>query len=96
MPDERLRRRLADLTFPLDDDARREVRRHVDEYVDAMKRQDLPPERVLIGLKRIAEEARIRSKALPTAEARGSRTDLVMDMVAWSIERYYAPTKHSS
>jgi hypothetical protein len=96
MPDERLRRRLADLTFPLDDDARSEVRRCVDEYVDSMKTQNWPPERVLVGLKRIAEESGIRSKALPLAASRASRTDLVMDMVAWSIERYYAPTKPDS
>ena len=96
MPDERLRRRLADLTFPLDDDARSEVRRCVHDYVDSMKTQDWPPERVLIGLKRIAEESGIRSKALPLAEGRGSRTDLVMDMVAWSIERYYAPKQPGS
>jgi hypothetical protein len=96
MPDERLRRRLADLTFPIDDDVRREIRRCVDEYVDSMRAQNCPPERVLIGLKRIAEESGIRSKALPLPASRGSRTDLVMDMVAWSIERYYAPTKPGS
>jgi hypothetical protein len=96
MPAERLRRRLADLIFPLDDRARTEVRRCVDEYVDLLKSQDAPPERVLIALKRIAEEAGIRSRALPTDVSRGSRSDLMMDMVAWSIERYYAPDRRDS
>jgi hypothetical protein len=96
MPAERLRHRLADLTFPVDDDARRDVRRYVDEYVDSMRAQNCPPERVLVGLKRIAEESGIRSKALPLPEGRGSRTDLVMDMVAWSIERYYTPVQPGS
>jgi hypothetical protein len=93
MPAERLRRRLADLTFPIDDHARTEVRRCVDEYVDSLKTEHAPPERVLIALKRIAGEAGIRSRALPTDAGRGARSDLVMDMVAWSIERYYAPQK---
>ena len=93
MPADRLRRRLADLTFPLDDDARSEVRRCVDEYVDSLKAQDAPPERVLVGLKHLAEEAGVRSRALPAAASRGSRSDLLMDMVAWSIERYYMPSK---
>jgi len=96
MPAERLRRRLADLTFPVDDAARRDVRRCVDDYVDSLKEQDWPPERVLVGLKRIAEESGIRSKPLPLSESRASRTDLVMDMVAWSIERYYTPRDRNS
>jgi hypothetical protein len=90
MPADRLRRQLAALTFPIDDRARDDVRRCVDEYVDSMKNRDCPPEQVLVGLKRIAEESGIRSKALSRPESRGSRTDLVMDMVAWTIERYYA------
>jgi hypothetical protein len=96
MPAERLRRRLADLTFPLDAGARTEVRRCVDDYVDLLKAQDAPPERVLVGLKRIAEEAGLRSRALPAADSRRSRSDLLMDMVAWSIERYYTPQQRDS
>jgi hypothetical protein len=97
MPAERLRRQLSELTFPIDDDARTQVRRCVYAYVDVVKAQNWPPERVLIGLKRIAEESGIRSKALPLPESRGSRTDLAMDMVAWSIERYYyAPPQDDS
>jgi hypothetical protein len=90
MPADQLRRQLADLTFPIDERARNEVRRCVDEYVDSIKTQDWPPERMLVGLKRIAEESGLRSKALPKPESRGSRSDLMMDMVAWSIQRYYA------
>ncbi len=95
MPADRLRHQLAELEFPLDDDARRAVRRRVQEYVDSAKAQHWPPERVLVGMKRIAEESGVRSKALPLAESRGSRSDLMMDMVAWMIERYYAP-EHDS
>jgi hypothetical protein len=87
---------MADLTFPLDEGARGEVRRCIHEYVDSLKTQGWPPERVLVGLKRIAEEVGIRSKILPAREGRASRTDLVMDMVAWSIERYYAPKERTS
>jgi len=91
MPVDRLRHQLADLQFPLDEGARRAVQRGVQDYVDSVKAQQWPPERVLVGLKRIAEESGVRSNALSAPEARASRSDLLMDMTAWMIERYYAP-----
>jgi hypothetical protein len=96
MPAERLRRQLAELTFPIDARTRTDVHRRVEDYVDALKAQNWPPERVLIGLKRIAEEAGIRSNPLVSPESRSSRSDLLMDMVAWSIERYYRPAQGGS
>jgi hypothetical protein len=89
MPADRLRRRLADLRFPLDDDTRAEVRECVCAYVDSLKASQEPPERVLVGLKRIAADANVSPSSLPTADSRESRAHLLMDMVAWSIERYY-------
>jgi len=56
------------------------VRRCVDEYVESLKAQEVPPERVLISLKRIAEESGVRSRALFGSARRGSRADLMMDM----------------
>jgi hypothetical protein len=96
MPANRLRRQLAELTFPLDAYTRTEVQHLVQEYTDSLKAQDWPPERVLIGLKRIADESGIRSSSLPRTEGRASRSDLLMDMVAWSIERYYNPPERGS
>jgi hypothetical protein len=95
MPAERLRHQLAGLQFPLDDDTRTEVQRRVREYVDFVKAQHWPPERVLVGVKRIADDAGIRSSALPAMESRASRADLLMDMVAWSIEEYYRGARES-
>ena len=91
MPAERLRQQLAGLTFPLDDKTRREIRHCVADYVDSVKAQHSLPERVLIDLKRIAADAGVQASALLTADSRVSRADLLMDIVAWSIERYYAP-----
>jgi regulator of extracellular matrix RemA (YlzA/DUF370 family) len=51
---------------------------------------------VLVDLKRIAEESGIRSSLLPATEGRASRADLLMDMVAWSIQRYYNPPEPGS
>lgn len=96
MPADRLRQRLADLTFPPDDEARAEVQRCVQAYVDSLKAESWPPERVVIGLKHIADEAGIRAGSLPTMEGRVARADLLMDMVTWSIERYFAPTERES
>jgi hypothetical protein len=96
MTADRLRICLAALQFPLDQRARTEVHRSVCEYVDQVKAEDCPPERMLIGLKRIAADSGITSNAHPTRESRASRAELLMDMVAWSIERYYAPTERGS
>jgi hypothetical protein len=96
MPADRLRRQLAELTFPVDDDTRIVVQRRVYDYVDWLKAQNWPPERVIVSLKLIAEESGIRSSLLPAREGRASRSDLLMDMVAWSIERYYAADSHNS
>ncbi|MFI5228777.1 MAG: hypothetical protein ACHQWU_06895 [Gemmatimonadales bacterium] len=91
MPAERLRSQLAALHFPLDSPTRTGVQRCVCEYVDAMKADHWPPERMLVGLKRIAAESGLTSSSLPARESRASRAELLMDMVAWSIERYYDP-----
>lgn len=72
------------------------VKRLVYDYVDWVKAQNWPPERVIVGLKRIAEESGIRSNSLSARESRASRSDLLMDMVAWSIERYYGPERRDA
>lgn len=95
MPAYRLQQQLAGLHFPLDDKARTDVQRCVCEYVDAMKAEQCPPERMLVGLKRIAADADLSTGSLAHTDARESRANLLMDMVAWSIARYYGMEERS-
>ena len=95
MPANALQHQLERLRFPLGDDQRADVRRCVSDYVDWAKTQHWPPERMLIDIKRVAAEARVTVSSLPSPESRESRAHLLMDMVAWSIERYYEGERDS-
>jgi len=68
-----------------------EIRKRVWAYADTLKEMGLPPERVIVALKRVAREAGVDSTArmttMPT-ELDG-RDKLLVDMVGWCIERYY-------
>lgn len=88
MPSESLKRELAELHFPLDNDTRAAIQRCVREYVDSVKAEQWPPERVVIGLKRVADDAGIHAGALSLA-GRTYRDHLLMDIVAWGIDQYY-------
>jgi len=96
MPDERLRQQLATVEFPLTDERRADIRRALNAYVDSMKSAGWLPERVIVDLKRISAAAGIHGSALPTFATRASRSDLLMDLVAWSVERYYCDVKPDS
>src|SRR5690349_16931335 len=61
-------------------------------YVDVAKRQGVPPERVVVGIKEVADRAGI-------IQSHGShvsgvpfttRDDALRDAVTWGIERYYS------
>jgi hypothetical protein len=55
------------------------LRETVCAFVDELKRQGLPPERVIVELRSIADQART-----------GVLTEsLIADAVRWCIERYY-------
>ena len=98
MPADRLRRQLADVEFPLSGDKRADIRRCVDEYVDSLRALEWPPERVIVAVKRIANDVGLNSSARVTLPA-ASISDpdrLLVDMVGWCIQRYYGAERRGS
>lgn len=97
MPAERLRRQLADLQFPLSVAKRDDLRRSVNDYVDSLKTLEWPPERVIVAMKRIVNDAGLSSSARVTLPGVSidERDALLVDMVGWCIKRYYG-ANHSS
>jgi hypothetical protein len=98
MPADRLRAQLTTLAFPLDARARAAVERCVYDYVDALKALGWPPERVIVAVKRVAQEAGLSQSTgvlLPWRTGYPTHDQLLVDMVGWSIERYYGKTQSS-
>jgi hypothetical protein len=88
-----LQSRLLGPRFPLADRTEREIRETVCEYVDQLKELGLPPERIIVAVKRLANEAGVRatSRLVATPATLEGADKLLVDMVAWCIERYYGP-----
>jgi hypothetical protein len=86
-----LQARLAEIRFPLEPPIEREIQRHVCAFADELKDLGLPPERIILAVKRAANEAGIYS----TMRLSGFTYDLdggdklLADMVGWCIRRYY-------
>jgi len=61
--------------------------------VDHLKAAGWPPERVIVAVKRIADDAGLRpSRAVLAAQGALSPSDaLIVRMVEWCIQRYYEP-----
>lgn len=88
--EEALRGVLKTLHFPMRGRARAGLRLLVAQYVDELKRRDLPPERVIVQLKALAREAGIGQTENSHPELNAADSDkLVVEMVEWCIERYY-------
>ena len=87
-----LQARLSEVTFPLDPLTERAIRRQVCDYADELKRLGLPPERVIVALKRLANEAGVvsMSRTIATPKALDGHDKLLVDIVAWCIDRYYS------
>src|SRR5690349_20003466 len=69
-----------------------ELRESVYAVVDDLKTAGWPPERVVVAMKQIAEDAGLSpSQKLITfpGDHITERDAIVVDMVRWSIERYY-------
>ena len=87
-----LRRHLELLELPPRVSARWQLRELLFRYVDALKRDGHPPEHIIVRLKQITKEVGVcpASEAshpeLPVDESE----QLVLDMVGWCIDRYYA------
>jgi len=89
-----LQARLDDLRFPLNDAAERELRDSVFAYADALKGLDLPVERIIVSVKRLANDAGIyASRHVPTRTELAGKDKLVVDLVGWCIQRYYDPSR---
>ena len=86
-----LRHHLKSLKLPATARARLKLRELVSRYVDALRTDGFPPERVIIEVKRIAAEVGVGN---PTAYSHQAvffnvADMLVIDMIGWCIERYY-------
>jgi len=83
---------LSGLKVPLSPATRTTVYAGVCEYVDAVKAMGWPPERVIVAVKRIAADAGVQSstRMMLTGGALTDRDQLLVDLVGWCIERYYA------
>src|ERR1041385_6537135 len=83
---------LANLRFPVAAPIERDVHQQVCDYVDALKLVGMPPERVLLAVKSLANQAAIY--ATPHLVAPRDRLvgkdKLLVDLVSWTIERYFA------
>lgn len=68
------------------------LRAKVDAFVDAAKAEGWPVERVIVALKQVAAEAGVRSSTdvLRVNSRLLTRDTLVLDMVRWCVERYFA------
>ncbi len=88
-----LQARLTGLHTPLSATTEYDLKALVCDYVDVLKTVGFPVERVILSVKRAANEAGWRSSSLlPKATVNLSGEDkLLADMVRWCIERYYDP-----
>ena len=94
-----LKARIATARFPLSGSAERGIQRRVWAYADTLKELGLPPERVVVAVKRVARSAAVppTSRITSFPMALDGRDKLLVDMVGWCIEGYYdtrrQPTK---
>lgn len=87
-----LKSALASLPVAMDDTSAAELRERVCSFVDEMKRLDLPPERILVALKKIAHDAGLRGERITSAGVDMTPGDAVLrQLVRWCIEHYYGP-----
>ena len=83
--------RLSVIRFPLSEPTEREIYHLVSAYVAELKALGFPPERVIIAVKRAANEAGLYSTVRVTGISHdlNDADKLLVDMVRWCIERYY-------
>lgn len=89
-----LRQHFVEVRLPLDLSARRALQARVRAYVGEAKERGVPPERVIVAVKRMAHEAGLRPSArvvltMPHTPL-NAKDQLLAELVGWCIERYYA------
>jgi len=82
-----LRNSLGALRLPLGARARSKLRIRVSDYVDVLKRDGSPPERMIVQLRNLVRES---AEVQPIERQIDELEQLVVEMVGWCIERYYA------
>ena len=70
---------------------RQELHQRVCAVVDELKAADWPPERVIVAVKRVAEDVGLRpTRSILSASDPLSEQDVaIVHMVRWCIEQYY-------
>ena len=86
-----LRQALAAAPETLGAESKERLRTHVVAFVDAVKAQGWPIERVIVAVKEVAAEAGVRSSTdvLRLSGAPANRDALLLDIVRWTVERYF-------
>lgn len=86
----KLRRVLTGLQFPLSDEAISGIRSRVFEFADDMMAQGWQPQRVIVAVKRLANDAGVyvSPRVVWSPELVRGPDSLMVDMVGWCIERY--------
>lgn len=90
---EELRKQLTVLDFPPSAAIARRLNRLISEFVHERRSLGWPPERVIVVLKQVAQEAGLQSAdRVSTLDAEiTARDELLAEMVRWCIEAYYSP-----
>ena len=87
-----LRQTLANLRLPLSEEARTALRDQLFAYVDALKAAGRPPEQIIVAVKKLAFDAGFQTTShIVYSEKVYGPDALIVELVAWCIERYYAP-----
>ncbi len=83
--------RLERLTFPVSAECEAELRIRVCRYADELQASGEPPERVIVAVKQVAEEAGFEGSrpSAHSTDSRNEREKLVADLVTWCIDGYY-------
>jgi hypothetical protein len=87
----KLRRALTGLQFPLSHETISAVRSQVFDFVDDMKAQGWQAERIIVAVKRLANDAGVyvSPRIVWSPEIVRGPDSLMVAMVGWCIERYY-------
>jgi hypothetical protein len=88
---ERLRDALATLDVPVSMDSRADIEARVCEYVDSLRALDWPPERIIVAVKRAANEAGFHASrgVWDPSLKTWSREELLTALVGWCIAHYF-------
>ena len=90
-----LRGELSRLRFPVSEAQRLGLRDSLNCVVDEQKALGAPVERIILALKQIARDAGLQPRSrIALVNARNSGMDeLLADIVAWAVARYFAETE---